>query len=270
MVIIMLQGRDLLKKFYAVALLILIFFLAGCGSDNLNKKKDYDKQESEKLLLLQNSFWVQEYESLGYLIDALQRQDNDYLKQLMIEKKVFFVDKDTNVIGNAVATDSNIEMILFKEGRYTNKEGITLRKFLVNNAELQQRRNEAINFIIDSFNESQKNISDLTADNIEVTKQIESNLGAICSKIYSLSNNFYYDSDTREMAGKAGEIISEFENSVSWINSALELKKYLEESEYDWFDSEKNAMVQFDIDNSIESVEKAKQLRENFKAEYGF
>ena len=29
----MLQGRDLLKKFYAVALLILIFFLAGCGSD---------------------------------------------------------------------------------------------------------------------------------------------------------------------------------------------------------------------------------------------
>lgn len=103
-----------MKKILAVALMTLVFLLAGCSKD---------KVEETPAVLLGNSFWVADSENIPYLADALARDDVEYLNQLMLEGKVFKVDRDTKVARFGVADDSHFALISFKEGRYTNKSG---------------------------------------------------------------------------------------------------------------------------------------------------
>ena len=107
-----------MKKFLSVALIIMTILFAGCGS-----KKNIEVPA----VLLANSFWVADSDNMPYLIDALARDDTEYLKQLILEGKVFQVDRDTKVTRFGVVADEHYALISFKEGRYTNKSGCALK-----------------------------------------------------------------------------------------------------------------------------------------------
>ena len=107
-----------MKKILSVALIMITILFAGCGNDKSNEIPS---------VLLKNSFWVADSGNMPYLIDALSRDDVEYLKQLMLEGKVFQVDRDTKVARFGVAADEHYALISFKEGRYTNKSGCALK-----------------------------------------------------------------------------------------------------------------------------------------------
>ena len=101
--------------FYAAIFLSVFLLVAGCSNDkNINIEK---LNKSEPRILLSNSSFVQESENMVYLADAIQRNDVDYLQQLIVENKVFVVNKDTKVDYFINDTNSNNAEIIFKEGR---------------------------------------------------------------------------------------------------------------------------------------------------------
>ena len=110
-----------MKKFLVIVIVFVAVLLTGCGGGE-NIPNNNDKIEA---VLLKDSLWVADSENMPYLNDAITRKDAEYLKQLMIEQKVFIVDKDTKVERFGVAAEKNNVLILFKEGRYTNKTGYT-------------------------------------------------------------------------------------------------------------------------------------------------
>lgn len=61
--------------------------------------------------LLKNSFWVVDSDNIPYLVDALARDDTEYLEQLIIERKVFQVDHDTKVMRFGVSADKHFALI---------------------------------------------------------------------------------------------------------------------------------------------------------------
>ena len=127
-----------MKKILAVALMFAFMIVAGCSSDNSSEVPS---------VLLKNSFWVTDSGNMPYLIDAIARDDVEYLKQLMLEGKVFQVDRDTKVTRFGVAANENYALISFKEGRYTNKSGCALKVSVYTEEEyqiyLEEKRKEA-------------------------------------------------------------------------------------------------------------------------------
>lgn len=106
-----------MKNFFSVALLVAAFLVCGCGGDKT--------AERVPSILLKESLWVADSDNMQYLNDAIARKDTEYLNQLMIEGKVFLVERDTKVTRFGVAADKNNVLIQFNEGRYTNKSGCT-------------------------------------------------------------------------------------------------------------------------------------------------
>ena len=196
--------------FYAAIFLSVFLLVAGCSNDkNINIEK---LNKSEPRILLSNSSFVQESENMVYLADAIQRNDVDYLQQLIVENKVFVVDKDTKVDYFINDTNSNNAEIIFKEGRYTTKKGITLKNFLITEEEYpayiaekerQESRKANINYIFEVIHKSTTLVSYMETDNVYLIKQFLSDMKKYKRKLDELSNDANLDSDIRDMAKKA-------------------------------------------------------------------
>ena len=244
--------------------------------------------KTEPRILLAKSPFVQENENITYLADAIQRKDEDYLQQLIVENKVFLVDKDTKVDISINNSESNNVQILFKEGRYTNKKGVTLKNFLItekaykiaeeayqaqikkekeverqrqlaNEQEIQQHRQEAINIITECFNEIE-NIKSAPKSGDRELQQIEE-YGVLSNNYYKLnelSNNVNYDANTRQMISEAAEIIKCMRSEQYWY---MEITKTI--------NSGGSTDIKY-IENANEEYAKVKQLRANFASKYGF
>lgn len=118
-----------MKKFLAVTLILASIFVVGCGGEKFAGETP--------AILLKNSFWVADSKNMKYLADALARDDMEYLKQLMLEGKVFQVDRDTKVVRSGLAANKHYSLISFKEGRYTNKSGCALNVAIYTEEEYQ-------------------------------------------------------------------------------------------------------------------------------------
>ena len=262
----------------SILVLLTVSLFSGCSN---NGEKLHDP---EPRILLANSPFVQDDDNLKYLLDAIQRKDDDYLQQLIIENKVFSVDKDTHVDNIGTMTGTDNELIIFKEGRYTNKKGVTLKNFLITEKaykmaeeayqaqinkekeaerqrqlakeqEIQQHRQEAMNIIATCFNEienikSAPTSGDIKSQQLEVYGVLSNNY----YKLNELSNNVTYDKNTRQMISEAAEIIKCLRSEQYWgikmtKSGSIDLKH---------------------IENANEEYAKAKQLRANFASKYGF
>ena len=139
-----------MKKFLSIALIIAAMILAGCGNEktvNQSTKSTTPALETKNdkvdAILIAGSVWVLDSDNVPYLADAVARNDMDYLNQLMIEGKVFQVDHDTKVTRFGLASDKNNALILFKEGRYTNKTGCTFAQWVYDEKEYNSTRPQA-------------------------------------------------------------------------------------------------------------------------------
>lgn len=104
-------------KKISVFLITLSLIMFGCGN-----KVEIKEEKREEAILLKDSLWC-ESEYAAEMNDANERRDYEYMRQLMIEGKVKSVDRDTKVERFGVAANPNNVLILFKEGKYTNKAG---------------------------------------------------------------------------------------------------------------------------------------------------
>ena len=73
------------------------------------------------------------------ILHHVYRQDKDYIEQLILEGKVYQTDKDVPVIEFGIAAEKSDALIQFKEGRYSNKTGVTLRNFLLSESQYQTK-----------------------------------------------------------------------------------------------------------------------------------
>lgn len=103
------SGGGCVKKFLVIIIVFVSILFAGCGWENgLSRKNE------TLAVLLKDSFWVAESENIPYMIDAISRKDTEYMKQLMLEGKVFIFDKDTKVVQRCSVSGKNNMEVLFK------------------------------------------------------------------------------------------------------------------------------------------------------------
>lgn len=252
------------KKKFCLFVPILILMASALFSGCSNNAEKLHKPEPR--ILLANSSFVQEYENMQYLLDAVQRKDEDYLKQLILENKVFYVDKDTHVDNIGNMADINHEVIIFKEGRYTNKKGITLKNSLLTEEKYsehikektrQERGKVLISYISDVFSKSDKLSSYLETDSIYVLNSLAADLKTHINSLSEISTNTGYDSNAREMSKKAYQIIKKRYDAVYNYVQYLKNKDSYQRS------------IKF-LNLSYESAKTSINLRESFEKQYGF
>lgn len=137
-----------MKNFLLVMFILLAVIFSGCGTEKTTEQSqsvtETEKNDKVASILLKNSFWVMDSDNMKYLNDAIARKDAEYLDQLMIERKVFFVDKNTKVTRFGVAADKNNVLIIFNEGRYTNKTGCTHASNVVDEDEYLREKHDKL------------------------------------------------------------------------------------------------------------------------------
>lgn len=139
-----------MKKFLAVLLGFIALIIFGCGNEEIKteekesfvEKATYLKEEERELkrmnmtegIIMKNGFFVEEKENIADFLDAWESQDDDFLAQQVIDGKVFHIDKDTRVYySNDKFNNGKIVKIKFLQGRYKNKLGYTIVKFIREN-----------------------------------------------------------------------------------------------------------------------------------------
>ena len=217
-----------MKKVFAVACLVATIFICGCGGDKTAEqpaepKVEQPAPEPEKVdaVAVDGTIWAIDEENVAYLIDALDRNDGEYLKQLSVEQKAFLVDRDTKVtrIGKPAANDT--VMIKFKEGRYTNKTGYTRARNIFTEEEYpayleakaareQAKKDAERQELIDMIYRYLVNTDDcfalIAAGNVAKIQRLNDWIDVEQYKIIELKNSTRIDSDIRECAKKAHKI----------------------------------------------------------------
>lgn len=280
-----------MKKILTVALLVVTFLIVGCGDA---KKAEKDGTEKDELaVILKDSFWVADSQNMIYLYDALIRQDREYLNQLILEGKVFYVDRDTIVSRFGVAADPDNVLILFREGRYTNKAGCTFKENLYSEQEYKdyldekkkeseiekQKRKEkaeqqeqSLKRELHSWEEEKKakkreaftDVEDFLDDTESYTQCISSGninevarLEKLCAdydlKLSKYLGGSHQDKTVFYGVSKAQQILKERKNALEFY---LHVAKYGENETY--------------TKPMITHIQKAETLRQEFLDEYGF
>ena len=230
-----------MKKIFAIALMTIAILFVGCGGS-----KSVNESASEKVdaVLVAGSFWVLDAENMPYLADALNRDDREYLNQLMLEGKVFKVAKDTNVIRLGVAANENNVLIEFKEGRYTNKSGCTFKSNVVAKDEFaayaENRTKKKFALIQDCLSNTEKYSEVIATGDVKKVEQF----CAVCldnrNKLANLINQ-EKEKVVVESAYMASDIILERLNALGVGKDEAERRS-----------------------------QRAEKLRQEFRAKYGF
>lgn len=265
-----------MKKFISLFIFAILLFTA-CGNevktDGTSSGKEIAKEENK--ILLAGSFWAENSDYMAFLTDALRRNDKEYLQQLIIEKKVFFVDKNTLVKSFGYTADQNNELISFAEGRYTNKTGRTLKKFLLTEEEYRNREKKAREEVVSLI----KKYFDETADYETIAKSSDYNyidrFKELCSnRSKDLENLFLQDKYNNEInivLKKASDIIGERRSAIFYGLKVLEnSQKYSQELEKSPKKIMYKNLIQDFQKQLNKSIQKEKQLRQEFLSTYGF
>ena len=259
-----------MKKIFLVVLIAVAVIVSGCSGD---KTADKPAPESDvDAVLVAGSFFVIDAENMSYLTDAIARKDTEYLNQLILEGKVFKVDKDTKVTRFGVAADENNVLIKFKEGRYTNKAGCTFKQRVYTEEEyqryLENLTEETTKIIQEFFVNTDNYFEVVNAEYIEESKRISDVCLSVGEKLKMIKSSPHVDS----------ECIKKVENIL--VNRYMTVSSYLSVVEY----SQKAAQEQprtrnFDVytgmkntfkKNVSEYHQKAEQARQEFRDKYGY
>lgn len=109
-----------MKRFLAIALMMCVLVMVGCGNSNY----------SDETFLKPNASWVENKEYISDFLDAAETLDEDFFVQQLLEGKIKYVDKETQVAVINELEKGKILEIKFLQGRYKNKTGYTLAKFI--------------------------------------------------------------------------------------------------------------------------------------------
>lgn len=136
-----------MKNLFVVTLIFVVMILVGCGDESKSSSADdsfvvratYLKEEDEELkrmnvsagTIMKNAFWVEKEENIHDFLDAILTKDTDFFEQQIREGKILHVDKDTKIhFSNDKLNNGTVIKIKFLQGRYKNKSGYTIAKFI--------------------------------------------------------------------------------------------------------------------------------------------
>lgn len=267
-------GNEVMKKYFSIALMVVVaVILGGCGGNAHENKVPKKSSDEIAAVLLKDSFWVMDSGDMPYLNDAISRKDIDYLKQLMIEGKVFYVDRDTKVTRFGIAADKNNVLIIFNEGRYTNKTGCTHASNVIDEKDFPTYAESQKKKIVDLIQKCLTNTENYSeAISIGDLAEIEI-LKSVCLNDTNVLKSKAHESDsyTRKCLQKAVKIIFERDFALSAYKSSVEYSSKAKQAD----SRSKNSRVydsmakDFSEDVNKHSQE-AERLRQDFRAEYGF
>ena len=261
-----------MKRFLAVVLIIATMILVGCGS---GKSVDTSSKSNEEVaaVLQKDSLWVMDSDNMPYLNDAIKRKDVDYLKQLMIEGKVFLADKDTKVTRFGVTADKNNVLILFNEGRYTNKTGCTHASNVVDEkdfpAYVENQKKKKFTLIQDGLTKTEKYSEIVASGNLQEITQFRN----ICLDCTNAIKKLRQEQDIEliKAAEMAIDILIARDNSLFSYESFME---YSEKAEQESSSSKKRRVYESMREKFMSDVDKyqqkAEKLRHEFRDKYGF
>ena len=85
---------------------------------------------SDEVYIKENAFWVENKKDIADFIDVFENADEEFFTQQLIEGKIKFVDKETKISVLNELNDGKIIEIKFLKGKYKNKSGYTLSRFI--------------------------------------------------------------------------------------------------------------------------------------------
>ena len=132
------SGGDSMKKFLAVALILLVMCVAGCGS-----------KYSDETYLDPVADWTETKDYVRDYLDALETDDDDFLMQQFYDGRIKAAPEKLTKIAVMDEYDSGkIVEIKFLEGRYKNKVGYTLAEFIIDAGKERELMEAAVDGII--------------------------------------------------------------------------------------------------------------------------
>lgn len=127
-----------MKKFFAVACLVAAIFICGCGS-----------KYSDETYLDLVAFWAETKENARDYLDAFETDDDDFLTQQFYDGRIKPApEKLTRIAVTDEYDGGKIVEIKFLEGRYKNKVGYTLAKFVLDAGKERELDAAAVDGII--------------------------------------------------------------------------------------------------------------------------
>lgn len=262
-----------MNKIFLIVLVVVAVILGGCGGNAHENKAPQNGNDEVAAFLLKDSFWVMNAENMPYLNDAISRKDVEYLKQLMIEGKVFLVDKDTKVTRFGVAADKNNVLILFREGRYTNKTGCTHASNVIDEKDFSEyvegQEQKKIALIQQCLANTANYSEAISAGDVAEIKRLRS----VCLNDTNVLKSKMAENDfqTKECIQKAVDIIFERDFALSAYEQCVE---YSKKAEQEGSRSKKisvyDSMAQHFRGDADKRSQEAERLRQDFRATYGF
>ena len=127
-----------MKNFFAVAFLVAAIFICGCGS-----------KYSDETYLDLVAFWAETKENARDYLDAFETDDDDFLTQQFYDGRIKPApEKLTRITVTDEYDGGKIVEIKFLEGRYKNKVGYTLAKFVLDAGKERELDAAAVDGII--------------------------------------------------------------------------------------------------------------------------
>lgn len=267
-------------QIYSLAgvVIVALFFaiVSGLSPKDTVPETNKEKPKVERqvsAVLLKDSFWVMDSGDMPYLNDAISRKDVEYLKQLMIEGKVFHIDRDTKVTRFGVAADKNNVLILFNEGRYTNKTGCTHASNVIDEKEfpayVETQKKKKVNLIQKCLTNTANYSDAISAGNLTEIKILKS----VCLSDTNVLKSKVQDSDsyTRECLQKAVEIIFKRDFALSAYESFIKYSKKAEREDSRSKNFRVYDRMAKDFSEDVnKNLQEAERLRQEFKTTYGF
>lgn len=126
-----------MKKFFAVACLVATILICGCGS-----------KYSDETLIVDFAFWTEDRANIPDMLDAINTYDTEFLAQQVVDGKVKHADRETKIAVTDEYDGGKTVEIKFLEGRYKNKVGYTLARFVLDAGKERELDAAAVDGII--------------------------------------------------------------------------------------------------------------------------
>lgn len=273
-----------MKKLFAIALIAATIFICGCGNQTAeqpapnNPKVEQPAPEPERVdaVLVAGSFLTFDAENMPLLADALNRNDIEYLKQLVVEEKIFRVDKDTKILQIDEATSDGSIAIHFKEGRYTNKDGYAFAYTVFTEKEypvayLETQEQPPLQLIQSALAHTDNFFESIKSEDVEALNQLLTFCEVTGKKLRETANNSQLDFATRECMTRAREILL---HRGAAISGDLDVIKYRHKSEQENLSADEISQYKKEHKLAVEVTyqlsKDALRLRQDFKTSYGF
>lgn len=254
-----------MKKILLILFVILSITIFGCSEQKSNseyenkvEKTIYEEVVITDSILVAGSFFVTDSKNITFLKDSMKRNDIEYLKQLILENKVFYVDRDTSVKCFGEISNKDEVLITFNEGRYTNKQGYTFgynvfSKDTYSIIQLVNKEQDPLQLIQISLLSTNNFFDLIKYEDVDGMNKMKNLCELLGKKLREKANN----SSIKECMMEAREIIL-YRGAA--IVGGLDVVKY----------SENDRQHKISVETTYELVKDALKLNKIFKDNYGF